>query len=60
MIKKGNLKGSGISNLHISFDRYSITNKNEIKLIYLIAFDYQILCCMDEKYSMILFYIDIN
>ena len=39
LIRKGNLKGSGISALQLSFERYPITDKSEIKHYYLIAID---------------------
>ncbi|CAD8102294.1 unnamed protein product [Paramecium sonneborni] len=50
-IKKGNQKGSGISALHISFDRCPLMEKNDMKHIYLVAIDTQILFYMDEKYD---------
>ncbi|CAD8172903.1 unnamed protein product [Paramecium pentaurelia] len=51
LVKKGSQKGSGISALHISFDRCLITDQNEIKHIYLIAIDNQIFFYMDEQYD---------
>ncbi|CAD8169760.1 unnamed protein product [Paramecium octaurelia] len=51
VVNKGNLKGSGISALHISFMRCKIDKQKKIKHIYLIAVDNQILQYMDEHYD---------
>ncbi|CAD8102475.1 unnamed protein product [Paramecium sonneborni] len=50
-IKKGYQKGSGISALHICFDRCPLTEKNQLKHIYLVAIDTQILFYMDEIFD---------
>ncbi|CAD8191676.1 unnamed protein product [Paramecium pentaurelia] len=51
LFKQVKLRGSQISVLHISFDRYQIQKEYQIKHIYLIAIDNQILYLMDEKYD---------
>ncbi|CAK84680.1 unnamed protein product (macronuclear) [Paramecium tetraurelia] len=51
MSRRGAKRGSGVQALHISFDRCLITEQNEIKHIYLIAIDNQILFYLDEQYD---------
>ncbi|CAK84191.1 unnamed protein product (macronuclear) [Paramecium tetraurelia] len=55
LVNKGNLRGSGISAIHISFMRCKVDKQKKMKHIYLIAVDNQILQYMDEHYGRILF-----